>query len=410
MALTHEFLSDVASTQGNAFYIFDDLAFRRNYLAFRDGLRNHYPKAEVAYAYKANYMPAIGQILAELDGMAEVVSRFEYEIARRYLQEECLIFNGPVKSDDDIAVALSLGSQVNLDSLAEVERVARLRVTGRPLEIGLRVSAIKADGEESRFGISVREGELARALDMLDTLGGVNVASLHCHLTTQDKSPEGFVDRLRELWSIARGLEGRHWLRSVNIGGGFFGELPETLKQQFACPISSIDSYTATIGRAFTQMHPERRIRLIIEPGVSVVANTMCFAVRVVDIRSRNGKLQALLDTSINSVNPTRSSLKVPLSVVTAHCKPDAKRRSYALVGNTCMEHDIIEPELEANLNAGDFIVFENRGAYSINYTPDFIHPAPAIVSREGKVLKTADSVSTSLASYNSIVDPGGNG
>ncbi|WP_181422049.1 hypothetical protein [Halomonas sp. LBP4] len=400
MTLTHEFLCNVARTQGGSFYIFDASRFKDNYLAFRDGLRRHYPNADVAYAFKANYMPAIGEVLARLDGMGEVVSGFEYEVASGYLPAERLIFNGPVKRDEDMIHALRSGSQVNLDSLCEVGRLVNLPWNDGPIDIGLRVTAIKPDGQQSRFGLSVEEGELDRALALIDSLGKVNVASLHCHLATRDKSPQDFVGRLEYLWAIAKRLNRRHRLRSINIGGGFFGELPETLQQQFACPIPSIDTYTETIGKAFSAIHPERQVTLIIEPGVSVVANTMCLAVRVVDVRERNGCRQALIDTSINSVNPPRSSLKAPLRVVSGRGEASSRSLAHTLVGNTCMEHDVIESRFDADLQVGDFIVFENRGAYSINYTPDFIHPAPAIVDREGKVLKSANSVRTSLGSY----------
>ncbi|SDK78883.1 diaminopimelate decarboxylase [Franzmannia pantelleriensis] len=400
MTLTYEFLCDVARTKGGAFYIFDENRFTANYLAFRDGLRRHYPNAEVAYAFKANYMPAIGEVLARLDGMGEVVSGFEYEIASGYLLPERLIFNGPVKRHEDIVHALRSGSQVNLDSLGEVRQLVNLPWGVDPIDIGLRISAIKSDGQQSRFGLVVEEGELEHALALIDSLGKVNVASLHCHLATRDKAPQDFVARLEYLWAITKRLNGRHRLRSINIGGGFFGEIPETLQQQFACPIPSIGTYTETIGKAFSAMHPERKITLIIEPGVSVVANTMCLAVRVVDVRERNGGRQALLDTSINSINPTHSPLKAPLSVVSARGDAGSRSQVHTLVGNTCMEHDVIDSRLHADLQAGDFILFENRGAYSINYTPDFIHPAPAIVDRHGKVLKIADSVTTSLSAY----------
>lgn len=406
MPASYDFLDEVSRQHGDSFYVFDEEQFRSNYLAFRKGLRRYCANSDVAYAFKANYMPAIGHVLADLDGMGEVVSRFEYDVARRYLPANRLIFNGPVKRDEDIVFALESGSQVNLDSLHELERLVQLTGNGMPCEIGLRISAVKADGTESRFGLSAETEELRKALVLLDQHQHITVNSLHCHLSSATKGPEEFVARLEYLWSIAAIMNPRHHLRSINIGGGFFGRLPEALGRQFACPIATVDEYTSVIGQAFASMCPQGRIQLLIEPGVSVVADTLCLAARVVGIRKRNGLLQALLDTSIVSVNPTHSRLKAPLSIVASDQSRSSQLQTYSLVGNTCMEHDIIVAELAANLHVGDFIVFDNRGAYSINYTPDFIHPAPAIVDTHGKLLKAADNVASALASY-TVADGG---
>ncbi len=407
MPASHEFLDRVARKHGDSFYVFNAERFKSNYLAFREGLRRHYRNSDVAYAFKANYMPAIGRLLADLQGMGEVVSRFEYDVARRFLPADRLVFNGPVKRDEDLLFALQSGSQLNLDSLHELERLVRLTDHGAPCRIGLRISACKADGAESRFGLSAETGELDAALKLLDQHEHITVNSLHCHLNSPTKTPEEFVARLETLWSIANTLNPRHRLGSINVGGGFFGRLPEALRRQFDCPIATADEYTAAIGKAFASMCPDGQVQLLIEPGVSVVADTMILVARVMGIRQRNGRRQALLDTSIVGVNPTHSALQAPLSVVAPERARGSLLQPCALVGNTCMEHDTIVPELVADLEVGDFIVFGNRGAYSINYTPDFIHPASAIVDSHGNLLKSADNATTALASYVTD-DPGG--
>ncbi|MEJ2697620.1 MAG: hypothetical protein P8013_13355, partial [Candidatus Sulfobium sp.] len=51
------------------------------------------------------------------------------------------------------------------------------------------------------------------------------------------------------------------------------------------------------------------------------------------------------------------------------------------IVGYTCMEKDYLYRGYESSLSEGDFVVFDNVGAYTIVLTPPFIQTSPAIIS-----------------------------
>lgn len=199
---------------------------------------------------------------------------------------------------------------------------------------------------------------------------------------------------------LAEHISPSHPLDFINVGGGFFGEIPASMRDQFPTRIPTFDEYASTIGDIFLQAYGSQGPRLIIEPGISLVGNTMALVAEVIEVRKRQGIGYALLDTSINVVNPTRSAARRCFSVVHRQAEAVHGRERYVLVGNTCMEHDVIDPEYEGQLQRGDFLVFPNRGAYSNNYTPPFIMPSPAIVSLQGEIIKDRDSVDTVLAPY----------
>jgi diaminopimelate decarboxylase len=54
------------------------------------------------------------------------------------------------------------------------------------------------------------------------------------------------------------------------------------------------------------------------------------------------------------------------------------------VVGYTCMEHDCLYRGYEGALRPGDFVVFDNVGAYTVVMQPPFIRPAPAILAWDG--------------------------
>ncbi len=400
MGSEYTFLSSVFHRVGGAFYLFDAEKFHDNYVGLRDRLRFHWPETDLAYAMKANYMPPIGRLLVELGGWAEVVSSFEYQVAHASLPGDRIIFNGPIKSERDLRDALGAGSQLNLDSFREIQLLKKISPEFGRIEVGLRVCFDFPD-LTSRFGFEVESGELERALVALDTIPGVVVSGLHCHATRRPLGVADPVERVERLCQLAGHLLPRYPIRTINIGGGLLGDMPEHLRNQFAYSVPSLAEYADAIGRTFARCSPTASMHLIVEPGTSLVANSMSLIAPVVEVRQRRGGWQALLDTSINSLNPTRSSTRPSLKVVSS-APPEAGHiaRDYRLVGNTCMENDILCESLSGHLEAGDFVVFENRGAYSLNYTPPFIVPCPAVVDCQGRLLKRADSPDNILASY----------
>ena len=121
MNYTYDFLKKTSLKVGGAFYVFDKNKFIANYQHFRSSIKKYYKNSKVAYSFKANYMPIIGQLLNNIEGIGEVVSRLEYDIALKHLKANKVIFNGPIKTKNDITYALVNGSMINLDSFYEID-------------------------------------------------------------------------------------------------------------------------------------------------------------------------------------------------------------------------------------------------------------------------------------------------
>lgn len=398
MTLDHKTLHKLSHLAGGTFYLFDENRFVENYSRLRERLRQHHANTQVAYALKANYMPRICELIDELGGMAEVVSRFEFDVAHRHLPAAQLIFNGPIKREDDLRTALRGGSAVNIDSFKEIALLERLASEFDEIVIGLRVNF--ASLPASRFGFQVESGELENALNRLKRIPNLKVTGLHCHVSDRARGVTAHTERIRLLGELASQLAPRYTIETLNVGGGLLGAMPELLKLQFPFEVPSTDEYADAIGLAFKRYAPSPSMQLIVEPGISMVADTHCLVAEVMEIRERNNIHQALIDTSINSTNPTHSHSQPMLHAVTANTHYANPPHAYRLVGHTCMEHDVICEVFTGRLEIGDYIVFENRGAYSINYTPPFITPAPAVLNRQGHMLKRADDCASVLASY----------
>ena len=66
---------------GTPLFVVSAKILRNNFKKFRQEFSNKYPKVEVAYSYKANYLLGVIDLIHKEGGLAEVASGFEYEIA-----------------------------------------------------------------------------------------------------------------------------------------------------------------------------------------------------------------------------------------------------------------------------------------------------------------------------------------
>jgi diaminopimelate decarboxylase len=106
------------------------------------------------------------------------------------------------------------------------------------------------------------------------------------------------------------------------------------------------------------------------------------------------GRVFVTVDGSAYNVKPTFHKINLPFQIIR---KADSKKRgTFSVVGSTCMEKDYLLTEITDVLpDVGDFIKFDNVGAYTIVLTPPFINPAPAIVVEKSGTFKIIRSKQT---------------
>lgn len=384
----------IEADHGSPFYVFWPQRFEENLEAIGSAFASRYEPVGVAYSYKTNYLPAVCRIAQRFGAYAEVVSRLEYDLAVRLgYPAERIIWNGPVKRYRDIEEALERGVLLNLDAPHEIDhidRYCRLH-PGARAAVGLRVnieltdesgsSRMQGDVPVGRFGFD--DAGLAAAVSALGRLG-VEVVGLHAHASSSNRGVANYAKIAARLTAVRAdlGLDSIRWL---DIGGGFFGPAAEAILGHSVPTFADYAHAVADVlaaDRWVNRTQPE----LIVEPGVSVTADTLSFVANVHDTKQVAGRNFVVLDGSIYNVKPTMHPYNHPASLV-----PRASRAGEAaalecdVVGSTCMEVDIsLQNARLGDVHPGDFVQINGVGAYSIVMTPPFINPAPAIVSWNG--------------------------
>ncbi len=378
---------------GEAFYLCDVDTFRRNYRGFLAAFATVYPRVRLAYSYKTNYLPLLCRRVDEWGGYAEVVSSLEYELAVRLgVDPPHILWNGPYKRQRDLERALVAGAVVNLDGAYEIPHLKAVaeRHPGRVLNVGLRCAFDIGSDSPSRFGFDVDGGELDDAVRRLRAIPGVRLAGLHCHFLPPGRTAEAYAAISRRMLGLTRSLFADPAERFVDLGGAFFSRMPAAFAAQFGGAIPTFEEYGEAVARPFAEAFPDGGgPRLILEPGLALAADALRFVARVLDVKTVAGRRTALVSGSVYNVMPTKSRRNPPLTRIAAGDAGSPAAGSPAagpldLVGYTCMEDDVLYRGYEGEIAAGDFVVFDNAGAYTLVLKPPFIEPAPPVLAIEG--------------------------
>lgn len=371
MNINENIITNLREEYGEAFYLLDSEQFRTNFLELKEAFSSIYPNFNIAYSYKTNYTPKFCKIVNELGGYAEVVSEMEMELALRCgVEYSRIIWNGPIKDKERMSGFLLAGGTVNIDSISEAEYIKELaEKADHKLNVGIRCNYDVADGVVSRFGFDVDGEDFKKVFEIVTTTPNLHFINFQCHFAKRQieywpARAKGMVELLDRVGVIPE---------RVDIGGGLFGKMADSLKAQFTSEIPGYKEYAKATATVFAEYFEgkERKPELIIEPGSAVVGDCMKFVGTVKTIKNVRGKYFASVLGSQKNISMT--GINPPMEVV--HMSVGQEYEGVDLVGFTCIEGDVLYKNYTGELAVGDAIVISNCGSYSLVMKPPFILP-----------------------------------
>ncbi|WP_130837364.1 pyridoxal-dependent decarboxylase [Lachnoclostridium sp. Marseille-P6806] len=378
------------------YYYISETVLDEDVAVLRQLLRTHWKNAAVGYSVKTNSLP---WLLSHLKGQglrAEIVSDFEYEIARAAgFAPSQMIYNGPIKDAAVSDAILRAGGLVNLDSEKEIAHLENSSPVGADApvrRVGLRVNCDMhrlvpgetSSGEEtSRFGYCYEDGGLADVIARLRKLPDVEICGLHLHCTTHTRSVAGFralarfAGELRDAFGLT--------LSYVDLGGGFWGGVPGR---------PDFRDYIPAIASELSRFFNPEATTLILEPGVSLVSRCSSFVTTVREVKRLRGEVFAVTDGGRVHLNPQVTRRRYPHhTVYLDHDREIVPRQM--ICGYTCMEYDRLFEETDAPaLRPGDRVVYDLAGGYTLCLAPQFIQGLPAVYigKADGSVLTAREA------------------
>lgn len=397
-----QILEQLRAEYGEAFYLLESAQFRKNFAELKNAFNNIYPNWNIAYSYKTNYTPKLCKIVNELGGYAEVVSEMELEIAKRVgCKMDRVIWNGPIKNVPIMEQFLLDGGTINIDSIEELEQVKDIhnRHADKLIHVGIRCNYDVNDGVVSRFGFDINGAEFMEAVRFATTTENVKFINFQCHFAKRQIAywparAKGMVDLIDRLGIIPE---------RIDIGGGLFGKMADSLRAQFSCEIPDYEAYAKAAAQVFADYFADKDVKpeLLIEPGSAVVGDCMKFIGTVKTIKNVRGKWIATVLGSQKNISMT--GINPPMEVI-AMGGEQKEYKDLDFVGFTCIEGDVLYHNYTGKLAHQDAIVISNCGSYSLVMKPPFILPNfPVLDISEGKteVIKRAENFDDLFHTFN---------
>lgn len=378
MELNKENIIVLRKEYGDAFYLLDSKQFRKNYTELKQTFSNIYSNFNIAYSYKTNYTPKLCKIVNELGGYAEVVSEMEAELAMRIgVKNDKIIWNGPIKNKENLKKFLLAGGTVNIDSIDEGKYIYELskQYGNSVFNVGIRCNYDVKDGVISRFGFDIEGKEFFEVLNLIKKRDNLNLINLQCHFAKRQleywpEKAKGMLDLIDELKIVPQ---------RIDLGGGLFGKMDDSLKEQFTSDIPDYQDYAEAVATLFAKRFPdkENQPELIIEPGSALVGDCMKFVGTVKTIKKVRGKIFATVLGSQKNISMT--GVNPPIEII--NMSNDQKEyTNLDFVGFTCIESDAIYKNYNGQLAVDDALVISNCGSYSLVMKPPFILPNFAVL------------------------------
>ncbi|MBY0505421.1 MAG: hypothetical protein K2X03_16025 [Bryobacteraceae bacterium] len=371
LLVSPETIRDLARQHGTPLYLLDPRYVVDALRGLTAGLMRFYPNVEATYSVKSNYLAGILRAVLAAGFRLEVVSRHELALAGSLgAGSGQLLFNGPGKTREDFAYCQRQGIDVNVDSLDELRLAASL---GTRMRVGLRIAATLHNGSLSRFGLVESDFDEVRQLP-------VSIAGLHLHHSSR-RDAQSYCDRLDRLREVAATLKIEP--EYYDLGGGMASVPPPEVAARLPYPIDPPEQWTETLGRHAARVLGAGGPRLILEPGIGVLAGCLQYVTSITAVKRRPTGDIAICDGSLFDVNPLRSAIHPPCVLLER-----TGTGAVPLYGGTCMEIDQLGA-LAATPVPGDLAVVGNVGAYSVSLAPQFIvPPTPVYAVDTGELLR----------------------
>jgi diaminopimelate decarboxylase len=277
----------VAEEFGTPAYIYAEDDLRARARAYREAFERRGVDGEVLFASKAFPATAAYKLFAEEGLSVDVASGGELHLALAAGFEPSRIhMHGNNKTDEEILMAARAGiGHLILDSFDEIERCERL--LDEPIKVLIRVTPgikpsthdyITTGQLDSKFGFGTGDATGAeRAIERVLASEKLELVGLHAHIGSQIFELEPYRLAIAALGELAG-----DWCKVVDVGGGLGIAYTEDDRPP------AIDDYVGVKVDGVREVFGDD-VKMMIEPGRSLVANAGVTAYRVGTVKEIPG-------------------------------------------------------------------------------------------------------------------------
>lgn len=339
----------------DAFYVADMGEIYRQHLRWKMNLGRVKP----FYAVKCNPDKEVCRLLANMGTGFDCASRAEIDLVLGLgVDPSRIIYAQPCKTKSYLRHAAKHGvKQMTFDNSDELFKIKSCFPTA---ELVLRIltdDSASLCRLSAKYGASLDDAEkllhLAKELDL-------NVIGVSFHVGSGASDPEAFAKSVRDARRVFDQAEAVGYdMKLLDVGGGFVGE--------------TFEMFASSLTDALEDYFPPH-IRVIGEPGRYYAANAFTLAANIIARREVQDRLTGarsymlyLNDGAYGNFSNIIFDHQHPEAQILRSASATINHVEYSIWGPTCDGIDVITESklLPSVLDVGDWLFFENMGAYT---------------------------------------------
>ncbi len=389
----------IATEVGTPLYIYSIATFRHHLQSIQDA----YSELDtmICYSVKACGNINILKFMAEAGSGFDIVSGGElYRVLQTGINTSKIVYAGVGKTDKEIKEALNAGiGYFNIESEAELNNLIRLAKENSSAPKKKPKAALRVNPDvdpkthtytttgikETKFGVDIE-----RARKIFADYGEnemVDLCAIHIHLGSAGHTIEPYVEAIEKILILIQQLRGDGFsIEAVDIGGGYGADY-----------ITGTSPTAADYAAAIVPLLKDKNLKLILEPGASIAANTAILVTQVLYLKTSGRKKFVIVDAGMNDL------IRPPLydafhfiwpAKVDKKFVPDRRDKELKLSGTEIV--DVVGPICESAdffakdrnmppVKRGDLLSIFTAGAYGFSMASNYnARPRPAEVLVDG--------------------------
>ena len=364
----------IAKKFGTPFYCYSYSKLKENVNKFKENFKSFSPL--ICFAVKSNTNVNLIREIKKFGLGADVVSLGELMIAiKAGIKPNKIVFSGVGKTSSELNFAINkkilLINAESLSEIMEINKLAKLR--NKKVRVGVRLNPntdaktlnqISTGKKENKFGVN--KNTFHKIVNFCKSSKNIDLKCLSVHIGSQilDHKPYG-----KMLKAVSHILDKtNHQFEFIDLGGGMginYSNKDKTLNYK---------KYNTAINN-FLKKH---KVKIIFEPGRSIIGNTGMLISKVIYIKDSGRKKFIILDAAMNDLmRPALyGAFHRTLPVIKSN---KISNKPYEFVGPICESTDkFITLKKFQKLEEKDLIAICDVGAYGMSLSSNYnLRPKP---------------------------------
>lgn len=395
--------SELKKKYNTPLYIFDEELVRNNCREYIKHFKVEERGNRVAYAAKAFFPVYMCKLIDEEGLYLDVVSEGELYTAKvAQFPMEKVLFHGNNKTLEEIKMGVELGvGRFVVDNYYELELLNQVcEQKKKKQDIYFRVTPgieahtheyIQTGQVDSKFGFTLSNGEVHKAVENLKKYENLNLVGIHAHIGSQIFDIKPYLDEVEIMLGLINEMKKNYdiEIQELDLGGGFGvyyseGDNPKLIKEFCENIVKKADE----VCRVLDIKLPV----LIIEPGRSIVANAGSTIYTVGSIKDiKDVRTYVSVDGGMTD-NIRPSLYEARYECILTNKAKNPKNQKVTIAGKCCESGDILLKDVKmSEVESGDILLVSSTGAYGYsmasNYNKILKPPVVSVLNGESKII-----------------------